>query len=75
MVDRYRLAGYLRTDSMTRAMLRVPKEEFMDPSLISYAYADQPFPIPGDGRQTISAARADLPKTSRERPHLRRRIR
>jgi pyruvate-formate lyase-activating enzyme len=55
MVERYRLAGYLRTDPMTRAMLRVPKEEFMDPSLIGYAYADQPFPIPGDGRQTISA--------------------
>jgi len=55
MVERYRLAGYIRTDPMARAMLRVPKEEFMDPSLVGYAYADQPFPIPGDGRQTISA--------------------
>lgn len=55
MVGRYSLAGYLRTDSMSQAMLRVPKEKFMVPSLIDYAYADQPFPIPGDGRQTISA--------------------
>jgi protein-L-isoaspartate(D-aspartate) O-methyltransferase len=55
MVERYRQAGYLKTESMARAMLRVPKEEFMEPSLMDYAYADQPFPIPGDGRQTISA--------------------
>lgn len=55
MVQRYRGAGYIRTDSMAQAMLRVPREEFMDPSYVDYAYSDQPFPIPGDGRQTISA--------------------
>ena len=27
----------------------------MDPAYVDYAYSDQPFPIPGDGRQTISA--------------------
>jgi protein-L-isoaspartate(D-aspartate) O-methyltransferase len=31
------------------------REEFMAPSYAEYAYVDQPFPIPGDGRQTISA--------------------
>jgi len=54
-VERYKRAGYLTTDAMAKAMLRVPREEFMDPSSREYAYYDQPFPIPGDGRQTISA--------------------
>lgn len=36
-------------------MLAVPRELFMEPSLKDYAYMDRPFPIPGDGRQTISA--------------------
>jgi len=54
-VERYRRAGYITTDSMAQAMLTVPREEFMDPSNREYAYYDQPFPIPGDGRQTISA--------------------
>jgi len=36
-------------------MLRVPREEFMTPRLREYAYLDSPSPIPGDGRQTISA--------------------
>ncbi len=55
MVRRYKRAGYIKTDSMAEAVLRVPREEFMDPSYADYAYVDQPFPIPGDGRQTISA--------------------
>lgn len=55
MVQRYRSAGYVRTEAMARAMLKVPREEFMDSAYIDYAYVDQPFPIPGDGRQTISA--------------------
>lgn len=33
----------------------MPREEFMAPSYRDYSYIDQPFPIPGDGRQTISA--------------------
>jgi len=55
MVQRYREAGYIRTEAMAEAMLGVPREEFMDPAYVEYAYSDQPFPIPGDGRQTISA--------------------
>ena len=55
MVERYRRASYLTTGAMAEAMLRVPREEFMDPGHREYAYYDQPFPIPGDGRQTISA--------------------
>ncbi|MCW3992097.1 MAG: protein-L-isoaspartate O-methyltransferase [Candidatus Bathyarchaeota archaeon] len=55
MVRRYREAGYIRTDAVAQAMLSVPREEFMGPAYVDYAYRDQPFPIPGDGRQTISA--------------------
>lgn len=55
MVDRYRKAGYITSRSVAEAMIKVPREEFMDPSDREYAYYDQPFPIPGDGRQTISA--------------------
>ncbi len=55
MVRRYKRAGYIKSDAMERAVLRVPREEFMDPSYVEYAYVDQPFPIPGDGGQTISA--------------------
>ena len=40
---------------MEDAILAVPREEFMDPRFKDYAYMDRPFPIPGDGRQTISA--------------------
>jgi protein-L-isoaspartate(D-aspartate) O-methyltransferase len=55
MVQRYLRAGYIKSDSMAEAVRRVPREEFMDPAYIEYAYVDQPFPIPGDGKQTISA--------------------
>ncbi len=55
MVDRYRAAGYVTSEAMVGAMLKVAREEFMEPSLREYAYADSPSPIPGDGRQTISA--------------------
>jgi protein-L-isoaspartate(D-aspartate) O-methyltransferase len=55
MVERYREVGYIKTDAMARAMLRVPREEFTDPSFVEHAYGEQPLPIPGDGRQTISA--------------------
>ncbi len=48
-------SGYISSEAMAEAVLRVPREEFMDPSYASYAYLDKPFPIPGDGGQTISA--------------------
>ena len=55
MVKRYTRAGYIKTQRIAEAILRVPREEFMDTRYRDYAYTDQPFPIPGDGRQTISA--------------------
>ncbi len=55
MVDRYKRGGYIQTRRMEEAVLAVPREEFMDPRFRDYAYIDRPFPIPGDGRQTISA--------------------
>ena len=48
-------SGYISSEAMAEAVLRVPREEFMDPIYASYAYIDKPFPIPGDGGQTISA--------------------
>lgn len=55
MVQRYMKSGYISSEAMAEAVLRVPREEFMDSSYASYAYLDKPFPIPGDGGQTISA--------------------
>ncbi len=55
MVDRYKRGGYIQTKRMEEAVLTVPREEFMDPRFRDHAYIDRPFPIPGDGRQTISA--------------------
>lgn len=55
MVDRYKRGGYIQTKQMEDAVLAVPREEFMDTRFRDYAYMDRPFPIPGDGRQTISA--------------------
>ena len=55
MVQRFMKSGYISSPEMSEAVLMVPREEFMDPSYANYAYVDNPFPIPGDGRQTISA--------------------
>jgi protein-L-isoaspartate(D-aspartate) O-methyltransferase len=55
MVDRYKRAGYIQSRNVEAAILAVPREQFMDQRYRDYAYHDQPFPIPGDGRQTISA--------------------
>lgn len=55
MVRRYKRGGYIQSKRMEEAILKVPREEFMDQSIKDYAYMDRPFPIPGDGRQTISA--------------------
>ena len=55
MVDRYRKIGYISSEAMASAVCSVPREQFMNPDYKDYAYLDQPFPIPGDGRQTISA--------------------
>jgi protein-L-isoaspartate(D-aspartate) O-methyltransferase len=55
MVQRFFRAGYIKSDSMAEAVRLVPREEFMGLTNVDYAYIDQPFPIPGDGKQTISA--------------------
>jgi protein-L-isoaspartate(D-aspartate) O-methyltransferase len=55
MVARYKAAGYINSKIVEEAMLRVPREEFMTQRLRENAYLDAPSPIPGDGRQTISA--------------------
>ncbi len=47
------MEGILRSESVIRAMLRVPREEFVPPHLKKYAYVDSPLSI-GYG-QTISA--------------------
>ncbi|MEM2122063.1 MAG: protein-L-isoaspartate O-methyltransferase [Candidatus Bathyarchaeia archaeon] len=55
MVERYIRLGYLSSPRMIEAMRRVPRELFMPESLRRYSYIDEPYPIPGNGRQTISA--------------------
>ena len=55
MVERYKRGGYIRSSRIEEAVMAVPRELFMEPQYRKYAYYDQPFPIPGDGRQTISA--------------------
>ncbi|PKL67758.1 MAG: protein-L-isoaspartate O-methyltransferase [Methanobacteriales archaeon HGW-Methanobacteriales-1] len=46
-------SGYIKSDSVKRAMDRVPREEFLPIEQKPYAYIDRPLPI-GEG-QTISA--------------------
>jgi protein-L-isoaspartate(D-aspartate) O-methyltransferase len=55
MVNRHKRGGYIKTSRIEKAIMAVPRELFMDTRYREYAYYDQPFPIPGDGRQTISA--------------------
>lgn len=53
LVEELRRMGYIKSDKVYRAMLRVPREEFVPEDLRFYAYEDRPLPI-GHG-QTISA--------------------
>ena len=53
LVDKLLNQGYIRTEKVKAAMLKVPREEFIPPENKPYAYADQPLPI--GGGQTISA--------------------
>lgn len=53
LVDELKEHGYVRTDRVENAMLKVPREEFIPLKNRKYAYIDQPLPI-GEG-QTISA--------------------
>ncbi len=53
LIDRLIREGILRTEKVIRAMMKVPREEFVPPQYRKYAYYDTPLPI-GYG-QTISA--------------------
>lgn len=53
LVDDLEEHGYVKTEKVRNAMLKVPREEFIPPENRKYAYIDQPLPI-GEG-QTISA--------------------
>lgn len=53
LVRRLSDLGYIKTEKVEKAIMKVPREEFLPASHRDYAYADQPLPI-GEG-QTISA--------------------
>ncbi|HTX61965.1 MAG TPA: protein-L-isoaspartate(D-aspartate) O-methyltransferase [Methanobacterium sp.] len=53
LVEKLSSYGYIKTERVKDAMLKVPREEFIPPENREYAYKDQPLPI-GEG-QTISA--------------------
>jgi protein-L-isoaspartate(D-aspartate) O-methyltransferase len=59
MKDRKRLVsklsemGYINSEIVKDAMIKVPREEFMTPETKSYAYLDRPIPLKNG--QTISA--------------------
>lgn len=53
LIEKLLSNGYIKTDKVKKAMLKVPREEFIPPKNKPYAYIDQPLPI-GEG-QTISA--------------------
>lgn len=54
MVQRVIGWNLLRSRSIIEAMRKVPREQFMPREYVDYAYLEAPFPIPGDGMQTIS---------------------
>ena len=45
--------GYLRSERIKRALLRVRREDFIPPSYRDYAYLEVPLPLPGE-RATVS---------------------
>jgi protein-L-isoaspartate(D-aspartate) O-methyltransferase len=45
--------GYLRSERIRDAMLRVPREDFIPPPYRDYAYLEVPLPLPGE-RATVS---------------------
>lgn len=53
LVEKLFNQGYINTEKVKEAMLKVPREEFMPAENSSYAYLDRPFPI--GNSQTISA--------------------
>ncbi|ADZ10162.1 Protein-L-isoaspartate O-methyltransferase [Methanobacterium lacus] len=53
LVNTLRNMGYIKTDKVKKAMLNVPREEFMTPETRDLAYLDRPIPLKHG--QTISA--------------------
>ncbi len=45
--------GYLRSESIKKAILRVSREDFIPPPYRDYAYREVPLPLPGE-RATVS---------------------
>ena len=45
--------GYLRSERIREALLKVPREDFIPPQYRDYAYCEVPLPLPGD-EATIS---------------------
>lgn len=45
--------GYLESERIRRALLKVPREDFIPPSYRDYAYLEVPLPLPGE-KATIS---------------------
>jgi protein-L-isoaspartate(D-aspartate) O-methyltransferase len=53
LVSNLSARGYIKTDEVKNAMIKVPREEFMTPETQNYAYLDRPIPL--ENGQTISA--------------------
>jgi len=53
LIERLELEGVIRSEKVKKAMLKVPREEFVLPEYRKYAYIDSPLPILKG--QTISA--------------------
>lgn len=53
LVSKLSKVGYIKTEAVKNAMLKVPREEFMTPETRNYAYLDRPIPL--EHGQTISA--------------------
>lgn len=53
LISKLTQIGYIKSESVKKAMLKVPREEFMTPETRNYAYLDRPIPLKKG--QTISA--------------------
>lgn len=53
MVRWLRSKGYIKTDAVANAVLKVPREEFVPTSMRDLTYSETPLPIPGENA-TIS---------------------
>lgn len=49
LVENLERNGYIKTEAVKRAMLKIRREEFVSPKLIENSYVDIALPIPGGG--------------------------